>query len=72
VGEPSPSPRTARQLAEELVTTLEALANIYYLKEKCVDPLRLSELKTTENRVFGELVQCVLRALSEPGETRHL
>ena len=69
MGEPSHSPRTARQLAEELITSLEVLANTHYLMEHCADPSRLSELKIIEKRIFGDLVQCVLRSLSEPGDT---
>jgi hypothetical protein len=66
MGVPSPSPRTAKQLAEELTPHLEALANIHYLMERrAEEPSQLQALKNNEQTVFEELVQCVLRSLSD-------
>lgn len=70
MGQQSHPPRTARELAEELVPCLEALANVHYLMElRTGEPSQLQLLKNTEQRVFQELVGCVLRSLAIPEGT---
>jgi hypothetical protein len=67
MGQFSHHPRTAKELAEELIPSLEALANIRYLLElRAAEPSQLQVLKNTERKVFDEMVQCVLKTLSEP------
>jgi hypothetical protein len=61
---PSRNPRTARELAEELIPDLEALANIHYLiAHFSGQTSRLEELQRTEEKIFDDLVQRVQKTL---------
>jgi hypothetical protein len=61
---PSRNPRTARELAEELIPDLEALANIHYLIAHFSEQTsRLKELQRTEEKIFDDLVQRVQKTL---------
>jgi hypothetical protein len=62
--------RTAKELAEELIPALETLANICFLKERSLEPLKREELLRAESRAVETLVRSVERELQKRGGKR--
>ena len=60
--------RLARELARDLVSHLETVANLHYLLDQHVlNPERMKELRAIEDKTFQAILNLVLGSLQKTG-----